>query len=83
VSGDPVNHSDAAGMYQDTQCGPGWETDPSLGAMLRSGRVWTSRYGPRPRLLRRRRRRDGHIGVKLYVVGPPTGNICYGYHGLL
>jgi RHS repeat-associated protein len=29
VSGDPVNHSDPAGMEQDL-CGPDWETDPSL-----------------------------------------------------
>jgi RHS repeat-associated protein len=30
VTGDPANHSDSAGMEQDTQCGPGWQTDPSL-----------------------------------------------------
>ena len=30
VTGDPANHSDPNGTEQDSQCGPGWQTDPSL-----------------------------------------------------
>ncbi len=30
VGSDPMNHTDPGGMIRDDQCGPGWQSDPSL-----------------------------------------------------